>query len=89
MEKFLSDKRLLLFLSALLTAIGGWGVGFAQWSEMFKAPAIFGLLIILGSVLGANVTNNVFKTPPVMTETVTPQTTTTVVTSTLKPEGKP
>lgn len=64
MEKFLSDKRVVLFLAALLTALGGWGIGFAHWSDMFTPAAIFGLLIILGSVLGANVTANVLKTPP-------------------------
>jgi hypothetical protein len=82
MNKFLSDQRLILFIGALLGAIGGWGIGFANWSEMFSPASIFGLMIILGSVLGANATHNVWVTPPTITETTTPAstTTTTVVT---------
>jgi hypothetical protein len=64
MDKFLSDKRLLVFIGTVLAAIGGWGIGFGDWNEMTSPNAIFGLLMILGSMLGANVTSNVLKTPP-------------------------
>jgi hypothetical protein len=52
----------------VLFAIGGWGVGFASWSEMFSPKSFFGLLIILGTMLGANATSNVWKAPPTIVE---------------------
>jgi hypothetical protein len=89
MDKFLSDQRLLAFLGAVLLALGGWGNGFQHWNELFATQAIFGLFGILGALLLANVTHNVWQTPPIMTEVTTPKTTTTVITSTPKEEVKP
>jgi hypothetical protein len=90
MDKFLSDQRLLAFLGALLVAICSWGLGFATWPEMFKPNAIFGLLGILGSLLLSNVTSNILKPVPTITETVEPKSQVTVTTTTVTPpEGKP
>ena len=82
MDKLLSDQRLLVFLGAVLVAVGGWGAGFQQWSEMFHPQAIFGLFVILGGVLGANAAHNIWVQPPTITETTTPKSSTTTTVTT-------
>jgi hypothetical protein len=85
MERFLSDKRVLSFLGALLMAVGGWGIGFGTWGEMFTPAAIFGLFGIVGGLLLSNVTSNVWKTPPTITEVTEPRSQVTVTTTTITP----
>lgn len=87
MEKFLSDQRLLSFFGALLVALCSWGLGFVEWADMCHPNAIFGLLGIIGSLLLSNVTSNVFKTPPTITETTSPTSQTVVTTTTTRPPG--
>jgi hypothetical protein len=85
MEKFLSDQRVLAFFGAVFMGIGGWIIGFQHWSEMLTPAAFGGLLGILGGILLANVTSNVLKTPPTITETTVPLSQVTVTTTTTTP----
>jgi len=82
MNKFLSDQRVTVFVGAVLTAVGGWIITATRWVDLLTPAAIGGLFAILGSVLLSNVTSNVFRKPPLITETTTPSSTTTVTTVT-------
>jgi hypothetical protein len=82
MDKLLSDQRLLVFLAAVMAAVGGWGIGFGTWSAMLAPKAIFGLLVILGGLLGANGAHNIWLTPPLITEVTEPKSTVTTITTT-------
>jgi hypothetical protein len=82
MDKFLSDKRILVFICSLLGGIGSWFIGFHTWAEMLTPGAIGGLFGILASIAAANISPNAFKPAPTITETVSPKTTVTTTTTT-------
>ncbi len=94
MEKFLSDKRKMAFMGAVLGAVYSWGNGFAEWGDTLTPRAIFGLCGILGSLFLSNQTNNVLRTPPLITVTTEPEeqvvvTTTTTTTPSSQAGEKP
>jgi hypothetical protein len=85
MDKFLSDKRLLSFLIAAFTGVGGWIVTADTWMDLTTTKNFGGLLLILAGVLASNVTSNIFKPAPTITEVTQPASQVTVTTTTTTP----
>ena len=41
----------VVLLASLLVAIGGWGIGLADWADLLKVSNFFSLLAVVGGVV--------------------------------------